>query len=31
MAEECAKGTKFHYAVMYTAIDEIEEFGKVIK
>lgn len=31
MAEECAKGTKFHYAVMYTAIDEIEEFGKVIE
>ncbi len=30
MAEECEKGTEFHYAVMYTAIDEIDTFGKEI-
>ncbi len=26
--EECAKGTEFHYALMYTALDEIESFGE---
>ena len=30
MAEECEKGTEFHYAVMYTAVDEIDTFGKEI-
>jgi hypothetical protein len=31
MAVECEKGTEFHYAVMYTAIDEIDTFGKPIE
>ena len=31
MAAECEKGTEFHYGVMYTTIDEIEAFGKVIE
>jgi hypothetical protein len=31
MAAECEKGTEFHYGVMYTTIDEIEDFGKVIE
>lgn len=31
MAVECEKGTEFHYAVMYTAIDEIETFGKPVE
>lgn len=31
MAAECEKGTEFHYAVMYTAIDEIDTFGTEIK
>ncbi len=30
IADECEKGTEFHYAVMYTALDEIDEFGKKI-
>ena len=28
IADECAKGTEFHYAIMYTPVDEIETFGK---
>ena len=31
IAEECEKGTEFHYGIMYTAIDEIENFGEMIK
>ena len=27
-AEECEKGTEFHFGMMYTATPEIETFGK---
>lgn len=30
IAEECEKGTEFHYGIMYTPVDEIESFGKKI-
>lgn len=31
MADECEKGTEFHYAVMFTPVDEIDTFGQPIK
>lgn len=31
MVAECEKGTEFHYAVMYTAVDEIETFGTPVE
>lgn len=28
IAEECARGTEFHYSIMYTPVGEIETFGE---
>lgn len=28
IADECAKGTEFHYGIMYVPLDEVETFGK---
>lgn len=28
IADECDKGTEFHYGIMYSPIDELETFGK---
>lgn len=31
IAEECEKGTEFHFAVMYSPLDELETFGKAVE